>query len=164
MASKKRDLTKTEKRTETLAAQTQKKKTLLLEQLEKYPIVQVACERAGVGRATYYLWRDDDKAFMKSADIALSRGTKFINDLAESKLIRAIQDGHMTAIIYWLKNHNGAYSDKIQHKHLHEIMSREVDPEQIALIKQAMGNFATKIKKNKRSGIANRSWDPRDYR
>ena len=35
-----------------------KEKLLLIEQLSKYPVVQVACEKTGVSRATYYRWRE----------------------------------------------------------------------------------------------------------
>jgi hypothetical protein len=35
-----------------------------------------------------------------------------MNDIAESKLLSAVKDGNMTAIIFWLKNNNPRYSDK----------------------------------------------------
>src|SRR3989338_10447984 len=76
---------KTEKRLETLAVKTRAQKQAFLEQLPKYPIVQVACEKSGVGRSTYYAWRKDDKEFAKEADKAISSGELFINDMAESR-------------------------------------------------------------------------------
>ncbi len=88
-----------------------KNKENLIEQLRTIPVIQVACQKAGVGRATYYRWRSEDKDFKKRADEALNEGTFFINDLAESKLISAIKDGNMTAIIYWLKSHHPAYTE-----------------------------------------------------
>lgn len=88
-----------------------KNKENLIEQLRTIPVIQVACQKAGVGRATYYRWRGEDEDFKKRADEALNEGTFFINDLAESKLISAIKDGNMTAIIYWLKSHNPAYTE-----------------------------------------------------
>lgn len=88
-----------------------KNKENLIEQLRTIPVIQVACQKAGIGRATYYRWCGEDKDFKKRADEALNEGTFFINDLAESKLISAIKDGNMTAIIYWLKNHHPPYAE-----------------------------------------------------
>lgn len=91
-----------------------KEKGILLEQLKKTPIVQIACEKSGVGRATYYRWLKEDPEFAKLADEALAQGTLLINDLAESKLIASVQNQNMTAIIFWLKNHHPAYTTKIE--------------------------------------------------
>lgn len=48
-------------------------KALLLEHLEKTPIIQIACEKSGIGRSTYYRWIDQDKKFAKSARQALKK-------------------------------------------------------------------------------------------
>ena len=100
------------KRQETLAEQTRKQKDALLDQLTKCPIIQVACERTSVGRATYYSWRTNDESFCEIADKALKEGRKFISDIAESQLIQKIKEGNMTSIIYWLKNNCKRYSER----------------------------------------------------
>lgn len=87
---------------------------LLLEQLKKTPIVQIACEKIGIGRSTYYRWRDDDKEFAKLADKALHEGSLLVNDLAESQLLSAVRDKNMTAIIFWLKHHHKAYANRLE--------------------------------------------------
>jgi ACT domain-containing protein len=89
-------------------------KEALLEQLKKTPIIQVACEKVGVARATFYRWRKDDKEFAQQADEALSSGSALINDMAESMLISAIKNGNITAIIFWLKNHHKTYAQKLE--------------------------------------------------
>lgn len=129
---------KTEKRLETLAVKTKEQKQAFLEQLPKYPIVQVACEKSGVGRSTYYAWRKDDKAFAKLADDAVKSGTFFINDMAESKLIQNIQNGNNTAIIFWLKNHHRDYGDRVRHEH--EFIEEELTSEQKIAIAKALFN------------------------
>jgi len=91
-----------------------KEKKFLIEQLRKTPIVQFACERSGVSRATYYRWLKQDKEFAKEAETALQEGTSLISDLAESQLLSAIKDRNMTGIIFWLKNHHQAYADKLR--------------------------------------------------
>lgn len=115
---------------------------LVLEQLKKIPIVQVVCEKVGIGRATFYRWRKEDKKFAEKADTAQREGIQLINDLAESQLLSAIKDKHMTAIIYWLKNRHSAYSTRIEiagrirHEHI------ELSPEQEALIEKAVNLIA----------------------
>jgi ACT domain-containing protein len=87
---------------------------LLLMQLKKTPIVQVACEKTGISRATYYRWRKEDPEFADKADIAIDEGLNLINDMAESQLISAIKDRNLTGIIFWLKNHHKNYSPKLE--------------------------------------------------
>lgn len=87
---------------------------LLVEQLKKTPIVQVACEKCGVGRSTYYRWRKEDAEFTQQSDQALLDGSLLVNDMAESQLMSAIKDKNMTAIIFWLKHHHPAYLTKVE--------------------------------------------------
>lgn len=134
---------KTEKRLETLSVKTKSQKEAFLGQLPKYPIVQVACEKSGVGRSTYYAWRKEDKSFAKEADEAIKSGTFFINDMAESKLIQNIQSGNNTAIIFWLKNHHKEYNERIVHEHEHNIELEDEDKKAIAkaLVNIGLGNI-----------------------
>lgn len=88
-----------------------KNKIDVIESLKTTPIVQIACQKSGIGRATYYRWRNEDLEFKQNADKAIKFGNHFINDLAESQLLSAIKDKNMTAIIYWLNNHHPAYSN-----------------------------------------------------
>lgn len=108
--SRKKQLTKEEKRLATLAEKTEKQKKALVEQLGKTPIVQLACERIGIGRATYYAWRAADNDFARAADRSLESGRFFINDIAKSKLITLIQGGNMTAIMFWLRHNDPAFA------------------------------------------------------
>ena len=89
-------------------------KAELIKQLKKTPIVEVACKKLGIGRATYYRWKKDDPKFAEEAEFALQEGSQLINDMAESQLINAIKDGNMTGIIFWLKNHHKQYSPKLE--------------------------------------------------
>lgn len=91
-----------------------KNKEQLLEILKKTPIVQIACEKAGVGRASYYRWRKEDADFAQQSDQALLDGSLLVNDMAESQLMSAIKDKNMTAIIFWLKHHHPAYATKVE--------------------------------------------------
>lgn len=98
----------------TIEKRQSKNKEQLLEILKKTPIVQIACEKAGVSRASYYRWRKEDAEFAQQSDQALLDGSLLVNDMAESQLMSAIKDKNMTAIIFWLKHHHSAYTTKVE--------------------------------------------------
>lgn len=93
---------------------TDEQKKKLVEQIRRTPIIQIACEKSGISRATYYRWKKDDPDFREKAEEALMDGESLINDMAESQLISAIRDQNMTAIIFWLKNHHKKYRNKVE--------------------------------------------------
>lgn len=92
----------------------EKQKELFLEQMKKTPIIQVACEKVGVGRTTIYRWRKEDLGFAQALHEAIDIGTNLVNDLAESKLIKLIQDSDTGAIRFWLQNHHDGYANKLK--------------------------------------------------
>lgn len=114
-----------------------KEKTLLIEQFKKTPIIQIACEKTGVARATFYRWRKNDSEFAKNADVALNEGISLVNDLAETQLISLIRDRNLGSVVFWLKNHHPSYAEKL------EVTGRlthdyELTKEQEALITKAL--------------------------
>ncbi len=70
---------------------TDRSKELFLEQLRQTPIVEVACKKTGMARATYYHLRKTDADFAAAADSALAEGKMLINDLGESQLITGMK-------------------------------------------------------------------------
>ncbi len=90
------------------------KKKELVEQLRKTPVIEVACKKIGIGRATFYRWKKRDQKFAEEAEFALNEGSQLVNDMAESQLITSIKNGNMTGIIFWLKNHHKQYSPKLE--------------------------------------------------
>lgn len=123
---------------ETIRKRQQKERNILLEHLRKTPIIQMACEKAGISRATYYRWKNNDKEFAISVDKALDEGVSMMNDFAESQLISSIRDKNMTAIIYWLKHRHRAYSTKVEISGLLEHKNTEISEEYKKLIKKAL--------------------------
>ncbi len=122
---------------QTIEERQSREKGLLLEQLKKVPIVHIACEKSGVGRATYYRWRDEDEVFKKAADAALVEGEALITDMSESQLISLIKDRKFPAVHLWLRQHHPKYKDKI------EVVTRSAEddtltPEQEAIVKKAL--------------------------
>lgn len=124
----------------------------LLEQLKKTPIVQLACEKSGIGRATYYRWRKEDFKFAEMADQALQESVALINDLAESQLLSSIRDKNMTAIIFWLKYRHKSYSTKIELSGTLKTTDGQLTVEQQKLLNKAVNMVFrkdTNVKKSK---------------
>ena len=125
------------KQAETVAQRRSDEQERLLEVLRKMPIIQVACEKASIGRTTVYDWRHQDETFRKAMDQALAEGDLFVNDMSESQLISLIKDKHFAAIMAWLKHHHPKYATRI------EVVQRNLDddpltPEQQAIVDQAL--------------------------
>lgn len=121
----------------TIEIRQEKEKQSIIDQLKTTPVVEIACKKAGVRRSTYYRWKKEDKAFAKAAEESLQNGSSLISDMAESQLIKSIQEGNMTGIIFWLKNHHPAYANKL------ELTAKikedeELTPEQQEVVKQAL--------------------------
>jgi len=98
--------------------ETEKNKRAIVEQLKRTPTVQLAVEKVGIGRSTYYAWRKDDTIFARAADKAKEAGRFFVNDIAESRLMSLIQGDNLTAIIFWLKHNHPTYANKIIHEYM----------------------------------------------
>ncbi len=81
----------------------------LIDVLETTPIIEYACRKTGIPRATFYRWRKSDLGFADKVDEALASGVDIVNDLAESQLIKLIKDSNLTAIIFWLKYRHPVY-------------------------------------------------------
>jgi len=113
-------------------------KKKILEQLRKTPIVQIACEKAGVSRATYYRWKKADDTFSESSDKALLDGSLLVNDMAESQLMSAIRDKNLTAIIFWLKHHHPLYATKVEVTAKLKADNERLTPEQEVLVTKAL--------------------------
>ncbi|MFA6458258.1 MAG: phBC6A51 family helix-turn-helix protein [Patescibacteria group bacterium] len=128
----------------------QKQKELLIEQLKKMPIIQVACEKISVGRATYYRWMKEDADFKEQASEAIEIGVKLMNDFAESQLITAIKNSNLPAITFWLRHRHKAYTQRVEVTTKKEDL--ELNDEQQKAVEQALefGGLLKKKKANKK--------------
>jgi hypothetical protein len=115
-----------------------RKEQALLEQLRIVPNVTLACEAVGLSRNTVYRWCREDPDFKIRLDEALESGVESVNDLAESKLIKHINNENLRAIRYWLDNNKKTYIrprpknfwDIVDGPgHIAEIVISPVDPE-----------------------------------
>lgn len=78
----------------------QKDKNSLLESLKECSgIVTFACEKVGLSRQTFYRWYREDAEFKERVDAI----NELQIDVAEASLLKKIQKGDTTAIIFYLK-------------------------------------------------------------
>lgn len=79
---------------------TDRKKKKFIEALrDGRGIITYACQKIGISRKTYYDWYQSDSEFKRLAD-EVNDATI---DVVESKLLNAINEGNLTAIIFYLK-------------------------------------------------------------
>lgn len=129
---------------ERIAADQQK----VIEELKKTPIVQVACQRTGIGRATYYRWKTEDSAFAKECDAALREGIELINDMSESQIVQLIKERKLPAITLWLRSNNPRYGGKAAPRSP-VFAAGDLSPEEEKLFKKALALSAETPKKHK---------------
>ena len=91
--------------TETLRTYWRQKrlKNLFLEQLAKTPIVSLVSEKIGVPRSTYYRWVKEDPDFWLLAQEVYTEWIKWLNDMANSQLMKLVKDWDRHAITFWLR-------------------------------------------------------------
>lgn len=110
---------------------------LFLEQLRKIPVVQVACDKAGVARNSVYRWRNEDAEFRKAMDEAMAEGEGILNDLGEAQLLSLMKEKNWNAISFWLRKRNPKFKDRIEVVSSRE-PQEELTPEQEAIVKEAL--------------------------
>jgi len=122
---------------------TKEQKRILIEELEKNPIISFACKKAGFARATYYRWTEENEKFNEATKKALEKGVFSINDLAVAQLILLIRNANFAATKYWLSHRHPAFSEKLQFMELLRLINKKPDngkltSEEEALIKEAI--------------------------
>lgn len=93
-------------------------KEKILELLKTTPIVGTACARAGMARATFYRWLDEDPTFGRRVREAMKAGNRDMNDLAYGKLLLKIEANSLPAIIYYLSRRHPYFKrpDGMKHR------------------------------------------------
>lgn len=113
-----------------------KLKDSIVENLKKMPVVEIACQKTVISRATYYRWRKDPE-FAKAADAAIAEGEALITDMSESQLISLIRDRNFQALQLWLRHHHPKYSNKVEITGHLNVKEEPLTPEQEELVRKA---------------------------
>lgn len=110
------------------------KKKQLIENLRLYKgIITNACAVVGVSRATFYNWCKEDAEFNEEVNQINEETLDFV----ESKLLKNIEKGEVTSIIFYLKTkgRNRGYQEKaeidINSLRLPQIELQEADFEEV---------------------------------
>lgn len=101
-------------KSKTIVKRQQKDKEAVIENLKRMPIIEIACNKSGVSRATFYRWKEQDSAFSQAVDKAQVEGEALIRDVAVSKIIKGINDDNLTAAMYWLNHRDPRFSNKVE--------------------------------------------------
>jgi hypothetical protein len=115
-----------------------KQKEDLIEQLKKNPVVQIACEKLEIGRATHYRWYTDDKEYAQAVDTAINEGVSFVAEFAESQLFNAVRNNEPWAIGMVLKAMHPRYKNKVEITGNIAHVMRELTAEDEELIKESL--------------------------
>lgn len=115
-----------------------KYKRVFLEHLRKIPIIQVACEKSGVSRATVYRWREKEARFRKELEAALAEGEALINDMSESQLISLIREKSYSAISFWLRHRHQKFRERIEVSGTLETKQEKLSKEEAKLVRKAL--------------------------
>lgn len=111
-----------------------KVKKQFIEELERTPIIQVACDRVGISRNTFYRWMKEDVEFAFEVNEALDSGIDFVNDHAEGNVLNGIKKGDAGYTKYWLSSRHEAYRRPFIHR---EKTEKESKAEYEARVKEA---------------------------
>lgn len=80
-----------------------------IEELEKTPIISVACEKIGISRNTFYRWLKEDNYFALDVDKAMNMGVSLVSDFAESNVLNGIKNKDSKYTMYWLSHRHSEY-------------------------------------------------------
>ena len=109
-------------------------KSEIIQRLSEVRIVEIACKSAGISRATYYRWLQEDKAFAVFCEDAIRLGTDTISDLAESQVVSKIKAGDFRAAVYWLEHHNRDYKPRSKYPAEEVDHFKEMSDEEFELV------------------------------
>ncbi len=123
-------------------------KEKMLKELREMPVVQFACKKVGIGRATFYRWKNEDKVFEKEVEKAITEGEELINDMSESQLIALIRDKNFQALKLWLRHHHPKYRNRLEVQASLQSPNDELTPEQEKVVREALrlGSLLSKEK------------------
>ncbi len=119
----------------------ERSKEMMIEQLKRLPIIQLAAEKVNIDRSTHFRWCKEDADYARRSEDAILEGVGFINDGAEAQLMAAIRDRDMRAISLWLRANHPRYKTKVEVSGS-VTMKKEMTPEQQADAAEALEHSA----------------------
>ncbi len=102
-------------------------KKLMISLLEKYPIVEAACNKIGISRSTHYQWIKIDFDYRVKIEAAMALSISTVNDIAESNIINGVKRGDFKETRFWLAHRHSAYKAKAEIIRIPEGYSKDVE-------------------------------------
>jgi hypothetical protein len=87
-------------------------KKQILQRLTKNFTIASACHAAGIDRKTFYRWVEEDIEFKIQAYNNIQEAKKDVTDAAYTRLVKHIENGNLTAVMYWLNHKDPEISSK----------------------------------------------------
>lgn len=88
----------------------------LIEEIEKTPLIQIACDKVGISRNTFYRWMKEDRDFLSRVNEAMSLGTGLVSDVALSNVLEGIKRKDTMYTKYWLSHKHPDFRKPFVHK------------------------------------------------
>lgn len=88
----------------------------ILAELEKTGIAQIACDKVGISRNTFYRWIKEDRDFLEQVDEAKSLGEGVVSDVALSNVITGIRNKDPMFTKYWLSHRHPDFRRPFVHR------------------------------------------------
>ena len=92
-----------------------KKKAFILAYEKMFGNITATAQKVGVARSQVYVWLKEDPLFLEA--LQNTQPVEFLKDIAEIGLVKRIQEGDTTAIIFTLKSKakDRGYTERIEH-------------------------------------------------
>lgn len=87
-------------------------KKQMLDRFTKNFTISSVCNAVGIDRKTFYRWIEEDPEFKRQAYENIQECRKDITDMGYSQLVKLMQGGNLTAIMYWLNNKDPDINNK----------------------------------------------------
>jgi hypothetical protein len=88
----------------------------LVEEIEKTPLIQIACDKVGISRNTFYRWMKEDEEFLTRVNEAVSLGTGLVSDVAISNVLEGIKKKDAMYTKYWLSHKHPDFRRPFVHR------------------------------------------------
>jgi hypothetical protein len=113
-------------------------KKIIIETLQKNPLIEAVCAKAGISRRTFYRWKEEDQEFARAADEAQFEGKELVNDAAEGQVINKVKTGSLQGAIFWLKHNKKEYRNTLEVVGSMKIEDGRLSPEEEEIVKEAL--------------------------
>lgn len=99
------------------------KEEFLEKLMESSGIVTIACQKQGIARATFYNWFNSDPEFKKQVETIKKEQVSVVED----RLLKAILEGNIPAIIFYLKCRHPEFKPKSEISFDSESINKALD-------------------------------------